>query len=564
MSPQHVVSFESLELCLLCLAIVWAILLPRLGAGAFAALEKRCRVLARNEKQAVLMVGLLAFSTSAATSLFIHWPQPRVPDEFSYLLAADTFAHERLSNSPHPMWRHFESFHIIQQPTYASKYPPAQGLFLAIGKVLSGHPIVGVWISAALACGSICWMLQAWLSPGWALLGGFFSILRMCFLGFSYPGAPFGYFSQSYWGGAVAAMSGAVALGAARRMAKEPSLHHSLMIACGLVILANNRPFEGLLLAIPLAVWIGRLIARQWENGATRMVRRTTLSLALILSAGAGITLYYNLRVTGHSLVFPYQLYEKTYAVSPAFLWAQPNLEPDYHHDVMREWAHGTLYQFYFYQKSAKGIFLATLYKLNVLRRHYLGLLLMVPLVFLPWTMKRGGMRTLAGFLLVMIVGVLSETWVFPHYIAPGYGLIFAVVLGSMRNMRCFCYRGKRMGLALSRSIVVFSLVLVLYPLATRMGVNPKSWSLWRADAIKELTRRPDQHLILVRYQAGHNTDLEWVYNDADIDSSRVIWAREMDLGSNLKLFQYFRKRRIWLLEADKLPLVLRPIQVEQ
>jgi hypothetical protein len=209
------------------------------------AAERGLGYVARRRGLSVTIIGLLALGCSAAFSLVGHIPNPLVHDEFSNLLAADTFAHGRLTNPTHPLWVHFESMHIIQQPTYASKYPPGQGLIMAAGQVIAGHPIVGVWISTALASAALCWMLFAWLPPRWAILGSLVAALHPSILI---------QWGQSYWGGAVAMMGGALVFGAMRRIMRRPRVRDATLLGVGLAVLTNSRPYEGLVASLPVAV----------------------------------------------------------------------------------------------------------------------------------------------------------------------------------------------------------------------------------------------------------------------------------------------------------------------
>ena len=293
----------------------------------FLSSQSRFSQFARRKTLAVVAVGLSTILIRVALIPVWGVPQPAVHDEFSYLLAADTFAHGRVTNPTHPMWIHFESFHIIQQPTYMSMYPPAQGLMLAAGQLL-GHPWIGQLLATALMCSCLCWMLQAWVPPPWALLGACLALLRLGILS---------YWMNSYFGTSLPSIGGALVLGALPRIKRHGGLHDAALMGLGLAILANTRPYEGFVFSLPIAISILLWMVAQKKLPTPINLRRVVLPLLLILGAIGGAMGYYFWRVTGNPLVMPYTVNRQTYAVAPYFVWQKPRPEPVYHHAVMRE-----------------------------------------------------------------------------------------------------------------------------------------------------------------------------------------------------------------------------------
>src|ERR1039457_2901324 len=193
-------------------------------AQFFSRVERFGADIARRQRLAAVLCGLLVLFVRAAELPRLPVPEPWVHDEFSFLLAADTFASGRLVNLTHPLWTHFESFHINQIPTYVSMYPPGQGLALAAGQVFFGNPWAGALLTTALFCGVLCWMLQGWLPPGWAFLGGMLATMRI---------GVFTGLANSYSGTALAGIGGALLFGAFPRIVRRPRAYYTLLVGLG-------------------------------------------------------------------------------------------------------------------------------------------------------------------------------------------------------------------------------------------------------------------------------------------------------------------------------------------
>jgi hypothetical protein len=499
--------------------------------------------IARRQLLSVILIGLLGFGGSALTGLWVD-PEPMSHDEFSYLLAADTFSHGRLTNPSHPMRVHFESFHIIHQPTYMSKYPPAQGLALTLGEILGGHPIVGTWISFGLMCAAICWMLYGWMTPRWAVLGGILALLNPL-LGIA------SYWAQSYWGGAVAASGGALLLGGVRRLMRRPRVCDALLTGAGLAVLANSRPYEGLLLSLPAGAFLLTWMLSKRGPSRTVSVQRIMIPIFIVLILTGTAMGFYNYRVTGAALRLPYQVHEETYAVVPVFIWQDLRPEPAYHHQDIRDF-HASYIPLYAAQHSFTGFLEKNIAFILESAKFYLNIFL-IPLLAALWVLMRWALRDRWGRLAlivyaVLIPGLLAQTYTAVHYLAPISCLNYFFVLNAMRLGRWRYKRAGQMMFWLLPCLAIAALAAsVVYEIITKDSSS--AWHLQRARFLVQLDQDQIRHLIVVRYGPLHSVNDEWVYNKAEIDRAKVIWARDMNSGQNCKLIEYFKDRRIWLLE---------------
>lgn len=544
---------------------VWAVcggLLLALAWGRSGVrLSRACRRFAEHPWLPVVFVGLVMFVIQAGVAGRYGWPVPALHDEFSYLLAADTFASGRATNPTPPAWEFFETYHVLSQPSYQSKYPPGNGLVLAAGQLLSGQPSVGVWLCLAAATSGLFWMLRGWFASRWALVGAVILIAN-------WPVTKL--WGQTYFGGAPALLGGVLVFGAFSRLLRRPSCTAAICLGLGLVIWAITRPYEGLIASVvPLGIlgWRG---IRGDATSRSRWLVRVVLPLTSVLICGAWGLGCYHQQVTGSPWKWPYRLYEETYTrrvgtLSTLLSWTPlgtrertiPSLE---------------------YQSSAAQMRIAetrpVLYGFWKLVRQWwfhVGLIWTYPLWVgcLSAARQVGRPRSVTGplawsmvsVLLVGIAVLLQRSAGLPHYAAPIQPLLILLIVQGLRQLGVCQIGTWRVGRGVVRWLILSSVLFYALPLLTgSQRPNVRPWSLERDRIQRELQGHSRPSLVVVKYAPGHSMHEEWVYNRADISRAPVVWARQLDASRMALLFEQFPDREMWLVEPDQQPVLLRKL----
>ncbi len=479
--------------------------------------------------------------------VMLQWDPIGLPDdhdEYSNLLQAETFAQGRFSNPAHPFYQHFESFHILQTPTYASKYPPGQAFFLFLGIKLFGHPWYGVLLSCMIMASCLVWMINGYCSTRWAFWAGIFIVFRF---------ALWNYWSSSYWGGAVAAIGGALVFGALPRLRSNQKIELGIASFClglGLAILSQSRPFEGVVVSLIPMLYFIKLVFQALKNKKYSRAAVVALPIGIVLFLNFSFIAIYNYQITGNYLKTPYQLHGEQYGVQAPLLILNNKEEiPAYNHIIFSKHYNGW---------EVVDINTAKDY-LSKKRQHFRKFIrffyywpFIVALTFffiysepikIPWW----------SFLLFCTI-ILIYPWFGPHYIGPILAVYYLLLIQGSRYLishkNSIVRTLARVGLPLFLVITIvdskhFATKHPSYINGTQQYVFRKQ------EILEELGQTSGKHLIFVKYTDDHKAEEEWVYNGPNLNQSKIIWARYMSTKKNLDLKKYYKERKTWLVQPD-------------
>ncbi|MDP0498961.1 MAG: hypothetical protein Q7P63_02570 [Verrucomicrobiota bacterium JB022] len=484
---------------------------------------------------------ILSLATSILPFIIHGAPQIRIHDEAANLLAAETFASGRLTNSSPQPAEFFETLHVLVEPSYQAKYPPGQALYLAVGELLS-HPIVGIWLSSLLLVLSVYYAARAIVTPTHAFIGGLLTILLF--------GSVF-YWNYSYWGGNVAAIGGALTIGGAWRTCRGGSWRDSLLMGAGVSHLLLGRPFEGAVACLPIATWlmINLVAHHRWHFW------KPLMPAGVLFAATVVFQLVLNSAVTGNPLQSPYILYEERYSFTPLF-WFQPIAESrNYTQPILDLFYNDQIYPMvknFTFMSRGLPTAVSTFIKLFAWS--------MIPYLLLALLHKQA--RLAAVTALIVLGASLLSFYNYPHYYGPIAGMgIVAIVSGHAIALQRLST--KRLRLAWW-GVGAIAVALVCVKL-------PQRWQWYKFDspivsafyeALDQMEDVGQKSVALISIEHPSFTHLPLIYNEADWQNATVLRAH--DLGArNVELIRAFPDRLFWRLritgQGIRIQLLYRP-----
>jgi hypothetical protein len=525
----------------------------------------RNRIIRFSAKTRYVMLLLFAAPITMRLLLLPHHPVP-VPDlydEFSHLLAADTLLHFRLANPMHPMHRFFETFFVLQKPTYSSIYPLGQGLMLALGRILSGTAWTGVLLSTGAFCAFCYWALRGYVTQPWALLGGLLAIILF---------GPLNLWMNCYWGGSFPAFAGCLVFGALPRLGKawrqgtRGRRRDAAILGIGFGLHLLTRPFESLLLALCIVAFVLPVLRRR---NTWRPVARASGVALLVLCPVLFVILVQNKLVTGSWTTLPEELSQYQYGVPTTLTFQRPatphvELTPQQALEYKAQaLMHGPD------KDTRQRFFMRLEYRVRNYRFFFLPPLYLAAVAFF-FSLKRKIYIWVAGALAIFALGTNLFPYLLVHYLAAVTCLFVLVSVAGLQQIRRIRVNGVAAGTEIVRFVVLLcgAQFVLWYGLHLFEGAHPPlallQYETWdsinhrnperRIEVANELAAIPGRLLVFVHYEPRHIFQQEWVWNRADIDAARIVFARDLGPEEDEKLIRYYPGRRVLWFEPDQNP----------
>jgi hypothetical protein len=542
------------------LELLLAALLLIAALGWRKRLEPRAHRLA--ERTVWSMALLAALPVVLRLVLLPHHPVPTpdVYDEFSHVLVADTLRHFRLANPMHPLHQFFETFFVLQEPSYSSIYPLGQGLAMALGWIIFGTPWAGVILATAAFCSLCYWMLRAWTTPGWALAGGVLAVMEF---------GPLSQWMNGYWGGAVAAAAGCLVFGALPRLRQSNRRRDAALLGLGLAVHLLTRPYETLFLGLAVALYF---VPALRAAGGVRRLAGIAAVAALVVAPAVGLTLWQNRQVTGRWTTLPYSLSQYQYGV-PASLTIRANPVPHAELTPQQQLDYRMQTSFRPHGGESLRTYLERLeYRVRYYRFFFLPPLYLALAAFLP-ALRQYRFAWVAIAVTLFALGANFFPAFQVHYIAAVTCLFVLMSVTGLAWLSKLRIGGRPAGDEAARLVFFLCVAHFLFwyglhgfdPGEISQAVEP--YETWdninhgnperRIAVNHELEQASGDVLVFVRYAPQHMFQEEWVWNAADIDRARVVWARDLGPDENAKLLGYYPTRTALLFEPDARPMRL-------
>jgi hypothetical protein len=549
--PLHnPLGFGVSDFLLLALALLLAVC-----AASLARLQPLALRLASHTRWCMMLLAALPVLLRLALLPRFPAPAPAGADDFAYLLSADTLRHLHLANPVHPLHRFFEAVFVLQEPSYSAIFPPGQGLALAFGWALLGHPWAGVVLPVAAFCGLCFWMLRGWTTPGWALAGGLLAVAEF---------GPLNQWMNLYWGGAVGAVAGCLVFGALPRIRATARRRDAVLLGAGLGLALLTRPFEFLLLAACALVYATCSLRAVWKPCAAWCAAAFAPAVLLMLTQ--------NYAVTGNCFTMPYQLSRYQYGV-PATFTFQANPTP--HRALTAEQLLDFRAQSLIHDEAATMPLSERLAeRLHFYRFFFYPALLLALPAFL-FALREFRFAWAAGCMVIFALGTAFYPYFYPHYIAALTCLFILAAVTALERLSRWTIRGHAIGAETARLLAFLCAAHFVFWYGMHCGSQPLLMAAGRYDTAdfinygdpegririaSELAGQPGKQLVFVRYSRQHEFH-EWIHNAADIDGSDVVWAADLGPEENQKLRAYYPTRMVWLCEPDAKPPLLTNYQ---